>query len=95
MSEAALEATCVPLDAAEAMVACLELAMQACPQVAHNVTADVRAGADLLWGSLQALMRSVDVNLASIEDVAAVEVLSERRSAAAARARWLYELNGA
>ncbi|MEY2930514.1 MAG: hypothetical protein RL033_1263 [Pseudomonadota bacterium] len=90
LSEAATEATRVPLAAADTMIAGLELAVQALPNVAHVVASDVFAGADLLAGAVAAVMRSVDINLSSIDDGAEAESLRQGRLARSARATALH-----
>lgn len=90
LSDAAREATRVPLAAADVMIAGLELALEALPNVAHNVASDVLAGADLLRGAVAAVMRSVDINLASITESAEVESLRQGQRARAARAEELH-----
>jgi formiminotetrahydrofolate cyclodeaminase len=89
-SEAASEATRVPLAAADAMIAGLELAIEALPNVAHVVTSDVLAGADLLRGAVTAVMRSVEINLSSVNDGAQAAALRQGQLARAARAEELY-----
>jgi formiminotetrahydrofolate cyclodeaminase len=90
LSEAATAASRVPLAAADTMITGLELAVQALPKVAHVVASDVLAGADLLSGAVTAVMRSVDLNLSSIEDGAEAESLREGQRARSARATALH-----
>lgn len=90
LSEAITEATRVPLAAAETMIAGLELAVEALPKVAHSVASDVFAGADLLRGAVSAVMRSVDLNLSSIQDGSEAASLRESQRAFAAHAEALY-----
>jgi len=65
---AALGAAEAPLAAAGDMLAALELAERAAQVVKPNVASDVLGGADLLSGSIAAVLRNVDVNLPSIAD---------------------------
>lgn len=90
LSEAATEATRVPLAAADTMIAGLELAVEALPNVAPVVASDVFAGADLLRGAVTAVMRSVEINLSSIQDEAEAESLRQSQLARSARAAALY-----
>ena len=91
LSEAATVATRVPLAAADTMIAGLELAVEALPKVERVVASDVLAGADLLGGAVTAVMRSVDINLSSIDDAAEAESLREGQRARAARATALQQ----
>ncbi|MEY4513422.1 MAG: hypothetical protein RLZZ450_5544 [Pseudomonadota bacterium] len=91
LGEAAREATRVPLAAADTMILGLELAVAALPNVAQVVASDVFAGADLLGGAVSAVMRSVDVNLLSIDDETEVAAFRRGRLARSARARELLQ----
>jgi formiminotetrahydrofolate cyclodeaminase len=91
LSQAAREATRVPLAAADTLLEGLAFASEALPIVAHVVSSDVLAGADLLGGAALAVMRSVNINLASVEDAAEAETLREGQRVRAARARELLQ----
>jgi methenyltetrahydrofolate cyclohydrolase len=68
LGRASIGATEEPLAAARAMVVALELGLRLAPMVKRSVASDVAAGADLLAGATAAVLRNVDVNLASIPD---------------------------
>ncbi|NUT45692.1 MAG: hypothetical protein HOV94_00025 [Saccharothrix sp.] len=70
----------------------LEWAFTALPAVTGTVVSDVRAGADLLLGSVSATLRGAEVNVALMGDDPAAPAFTERieavrRAASAAHAR--------
>lgn len=89
MAAATVACTEAPLAAGEDMLRALELAREIAPRVKRNVLSDVLAGADLLEGSIAALLRSVDVNLPGIEDPAAAARFAAARARVARSGRAL------
>lgn len=78
-----------PLAAGEDMLGALELAKATVPRVKRSVLSDVLAGADLLQGSVAAVLRNVDVNLRSLADEARGRELAARRAGVETRGREL------
>lgn len=89
MSEAAVNCTVTPLTAAADMVEALRRAREIAPSVKRSVQSDVLAGTDLLVGSVEALLRSVDVNLPAIPDPESSAMFATVRARTAAEARAL------
>jgi formiminotetrahydrofolate cyclodeaminase len=87
---AVLHAANVPLSAAEACLAALRYADSIAALVQRNVISDLVAGADILFGSLQAVLRSVAINLPAIHDQAVRHSIAERASEIAAQAEPIY-----
>ena len=90
VTAASVAATEGPLTAADDAVQALEWAFSVLPVVAVAVVSDVRAGADLLLGSVLATLRGAEVNLAQLGDGAAAltaRLDAVRRAAVAAHAR--------
>lgn len=75
---ASLDAARTPLLAAEAFLRALHFARACMPRVHKNVWSDLLAGADLLMGSIKAVLRTVEINLPSLEDAASRQAISER-----------------
>ena len=71
MAEAAVAATEVPLNSAQAVLEALDLARQAVEVAHHGIVSDVAAGSAILRGALTAVLYNVDINLKSIRDPAA------------------------
>lgn len=86
LSAAALAAAEAPLAAAGDMLAALELAENAALVVKPNIASDVLGGADLLGGSIAAVLRNVDVNVGSIADEGQRDRVRRAREALAHRA---------
>ncbi|MFJ6676681.1 cyclodeaminase/cyclohydrolase family protein [Actinosynnema sp. NPDC091369] len=87
---ASVAATEGPLSAASDAVEALEWASSVLPAVAGTVVSDVRAGADLLLGSVLATLRGAAANVAQLGDDAAAltaRLDAVRRAAVAAHAR--------
>ncbi|HJT90022.1 MAG TPA: cyclodeaminase/cyclohydrolase family protein [Bryobacteraceae bacterium] len=79
MARALRRATAVPLAAARAAAAALELCQEAAVLASGPVTADLRAAALLLAGAISALLLTVDANLPSLgESPFAREAAAER-----------------
>ncbi|MCE7000725.1 cyclodeaminase/cyclohydrolase family protein [Saccharothrix sp. S26] len=90
VAAASVAATEGPLAAAADAVRALEWASSVLPLVAGTVVSDVRAGADLLLGSVLATLRGAEANLAQPGDGAAAltaRLDDVRRAAVAAHAR--------
>ncbi|GAB3003344.1 cyclodeaminase/cyclohydrolase family protein [Saccharothrix stipae] len=93
VAAASAAATEGPLTAAGDAVRALEWAFSVLPVVSAPVVSDVRAGADLLLGSVLATLRGAEANVALMgaDDPAAhafgVRLLAVRRAAAAAHTR--------
>ncbi len=68
MHKAAIAATEMPLNAAQAILEGLDVARQAAGAAHPNILSDVAAGAALLFGALTAVLCSVDINLKSLAD---------------------------
>jgi len=68
MHQAAVAATEMPLNAAQATLEALDLARQAAGVAHPNILSDVAAGAALLFGALTAVLFNVDINLKSLKD---------------------------
>jgi formiminotetrahydrofolate cyclodeaminase len=77
------EAAAIPLEAAKACAALLELCEQAAPILNPAVISDILVGALLAQGALEGAAVNVDVNVAGMSDAAA----ADRLSAAVAQAR--------
>jgi formiminotetrahydrofolate cyclodeaminase len=75
---ASLDAARTPLQAAEACLRALVFTHGAAPRVHKNVWSDLLAGADLLIGSLKAVLRTVDINLPMLRDEAVRQSIAER-----------------
>ena len=71
LATAAMDATEVPLTAAQAVVEALDLALRATEAADAHIVSDVGAGGALLAGAGTAVLYNVDVNLGSIKDAAA------------------------
>ncbi len=71
LGTAAMDATEVPLTAAQAVVEALDLALRAGEVADAHIVSDVAAGAALLAGAGTAVLYNVDVNLGSVRDAAA------------------------
>lgn len=84
---AALGAAEAPIAAAGDMLAALELAEKAAQLVKPNITSDVLGGADLLGGSIAAVLRNVDINVTSIPDQGERDRVRRAREELAHRAR--------
>ncbi len=80
MGAALVACTEAPLAAGKDMLEALELGKSIAPRVKRNVLSDVLAGADLLDGSIAALLRSVDVNLPGIKDEARARAFADERA---------------
>lgn len=91
MQSALVACTECPLAAGEDMVGALELAKSTVLRVKRAVLSDVLAGADLLAGSVAAVLRNVDVNLGGLADKAHARWFGERRTDVEKRARDLRE----
>lgn len=91
MASALVACTECPLVAAEDMVEALSLAKASVPYVRRSVTSDVLAGADLLEGSIAAVLRSVDVNVRSMRDATRASPYEERRREVERRGRAIRE----
>jgi len=76
--KAVLEAARTPLLAAEAVLRALTYTESVAGLVQKNVFSDLLAGADLLFGSMKAVLRTVDINLPALREPAARKALSER-----------------
>lgn len=90
VAAASAAATEGPLTAASDAVEALEWAFSVLPVVTGAVVSDVRAGADLLLGSVLATLRGAEANLASLGDDAAAftaRLDAVRRAAVAAHTR--------
>src|SRR5690606_5038145 len=68
LAQATVEATEMPLNAAQALLEGLDIARQAVPLAHPTIVSDVAAGAALLHGAATAVLYNVDVNLASLKD---------------------------
>ena len=68
LAEAAVAATEVPLNAAQSVLECLDLARQAAAVADQGILSDVAAGAALLNGAVTAVLYNVDINLKSVKD---------------------------
>ncbi|XVS61130.1 cyclodeaminase/cyclohydrolase family protein [Actinosynnema sp. CA-299493] len=91
VAAASVAATEGPLTAAADAVEALEWAFSVLPVVAGTVVSDVRAGADLLLGSVLATLRGAEANVAGLGDDAAVltaRLDAVRRAAVAAHTRF-------
>jgi formiminotetrahydrofolate cyclodeaminase len=96
LQAAVLGATEAPLTAAEACVEGLRYSEAIASLVQRNVWSDLLAGADLMFGSLKAVLRSVDINLPAVRDEAARNTFADRARAIAAEASAVYaRLEGA
>jgi methenyltetrahydrofolate cyclohydrolase len=90
VAAASVAATEGPLTAATDAVEALEWAFSVLPAVATAVVSDVRAGADLLLGSVLATLRGAEANVARLGDDAAAltaRLDAVRHAAVAAHAR--------
>ncbi|MFE2754450.1 cyclodeaminase/cyclohydrolase family protein [Actinosynnema sp. NPDC059335] len=90
VAAASAAATEGPLAAAAVAVEALEWAFSVLPLVAGPVVSDVRAGADLLLGSVLATLRGAEANVAQMGDDApafTARLDALRRAAEAAHAR--------
>jgi len=90
--EAIAQAASAPLTAADACVQALSWAAQMTTLVQKNVWSDLLAGADLVYGALRAVLRTLEINLTALRDQEQRKALSERaerlsRDAKAAYAR--------
>jgi formiminotetrahydrofolate cyclodeaminase len=83
MQRALVAATEVPLAAGRDIVAALDLSRRVIEICKPQVLGDVAAGADLLSGSLNAVLRSVDANLPGIVGGPLRTRLEEERTALA------------
>lgn len=79
-----------PLTAAEVTVRALEYAESVASLVQQNVWSDLVAGADLLAGSLKAVLRTVAINLPSLKDLTLREQLEARSAQLAEQGRLSY-----
>lgn len=86
MQQTLAAATEAPLSAAADIATAIDLARQTVELCKPQVLGDVAAGADLLSGSLTAVLRSVDANLPGLADGALRVRLQEKRTALAASA---------
>jgi len=83
LEAAAVEATEVPLEIAETCRDVLEQATTVLERGAPNAAADGGIGVHLAHGALEAMVYTVGVNLASIDDAALANELAARADAAA------------
>lgn len=90
LQEAVLGATAAPLTAAEACLEGLRYSESIAALVQRNVWSDLLAGADLIFGSLKAVLRSVDINLPAVRDEAARNGFATRARAIAAEGGAVY-----
>lgn len=67
LSEAAIAATEVPLNAAQSTLEALDLARQAMDLAHKSIVSDAGAGGAILHGALTAVLYNVDINLGSIK----------------------------
>jgi methenyltetrahydrofolate cyclohydrolase len=81
IAAASVAATEGPLTAAGDAVEALEWAGSVLPVVAGTVVSDVRAGADLLLGSVRATLRGAEANVAQLGDADDAAVLTARLDA--------------
>jgi formiminotetrahydrofolate cyclodeaminase len=79
MEIAALKATEAPLSCAADLIAALEIGVKAASLAKPQVMSDVIAGADLLYGALNAVLRNVDINLPSIPTESLRQQFASRR----------------
>lgn len=84
---AAIACTEAPLAAARDMLDALGLAVDVAARVKRGVASDVLAGADLLVGALEAVLRNVDVNLPAILDRERAAAFAVERAALAEAGR--------
>jgi formiminotetrahydrofolate cyclodeaminase len=90
VTAASVAATEGPLTAAATAVEALDWAFSVLPVVSGTVVSDVRAGADLLLGSVLATLRGAEANVAQLGDDAAAfteRLDAARRAAVAAHTR--------
>ncbi|HEX4960935.1 MAG TPA: cyclodeaminase/cyclohydrolase family protein [Thermoanaerobaculia bacterium] len=87
MQRALAAATEGPLATGRDVVAALGLARQVMEICKIQVRGDIAAGADILEGSLAAVLRSVDANLPGLADTALRERLQQERTELAAAVR--------
>jgi formiminotetrahydrofolate cyclodeaminase len=83
-------ATQAPLAAAEACLEALRFGEASRRLVEGSIVSDVLAGADILLGSLKAVLRSAAVNLPAIADAAERERFAEHARAIAVEAEQMY-----
>lgn len=76
--QAVLDAARTPLLAAESGLRALGYAESVAGFVQKNVWSDLLAGADLLFGGLKAVLRTVDINLPALREPALRAAFSER-----------------
>jgi formiminotetrahydrofolate cyclodeaminase len=91
IAEALITCTSAPLAAAADMVEALRLGKAIAHRVKKGIRSDVLAGADLLAGATQAVLRGVDVNLASMRDEPRAPEFADERARIAIRANALRE----
>lgn len=75
---AGVAAAQTPLGAAEVCLQALTHALAAAPLVHKSIWSDLLAGADLLFGALKAVLRTVDINLPLLRDDELRIALAER-----------------
>jgi formiminotetrahydrofolate cyclodeaminase len=88
---ASLAAAETPLRAAEVCLESLAYADQMAPAVHKSVLSDLLAGADILVGALKAALRTVDINLPTLNDERTRFGFAERAAFLEDRAAQLYE----
>jgi formiminotetrahydrofolate cyclodeaminase len=76
--QAVLDAARTPLLAAESGLRALGYAESVAGLVQKNVWSDLLAGADLLFGGLKAVLRTVDINLPALREPAMRTAFAER-----------------
>jgi formiminotetrahydrofolate cyclodeaminase len=90
LAKAALAATTAPLEAAEDGLAALRFVEQHGALAQPNVVSDILAGADIVLGSVRAVLRSVRINLPALADPEVRAQLQTRAQEVAAQADAVY-----
>jgi formiminotetrahydrofolate cyclodeaminase len=90
LQAAILGAANAPLAAADTCLAALRYSESVAGLVQSNVISDLTAGADLVLGSLRAVLRSVDINLPTMRDQAARQGIADRAVEIALQAEQIY-----
>jgi formiminotetrahydrofolate cyclodeaminase len=90
LAKAALVATTTPLAAAEDALAALHFVERHAALAQKNVVSDVLAGADIVLGSLRAVLRSVHINLPALADPEQRAKLEARAKEVASEAEAVY-----
>jgi methenyltetrahydrofolate cyclohydrolase len=81
MKEASVNATRIPLEAAQLMQEAMAITVKACPHIKKEVISDIGAGVYLLEASLKAVLLNVSINIPYIKEEQLKQEFVEKQQA--------------